>query len=400
MHEIIIDGALLSEISLYAGNTTGIHRVAEEILKVFLNENKYEIGVYNSKYSTLYEDHLQNYLNSNHLNLPLASAKVFFSSSHKNLIVPFRIISKIFKSEVNLKPEVTKGLYHSFFHPIPKKIRKSNLKITQTIHDIIPLLVDGYDGYLVNTMKSIMHTAHSNAYIFADSEYSRLDILNYDGAIDPSRIIAAPLAANELLFYPDKSLEKFQAIKDKYDLPENYFLTVSSNDKRKNIPHLIMGFRDFLLSSKAKDIYLVLAGNSKVSKKVLLDLNLESEVLEKICIPSKFIDNEDLAVLYSNALAFFYVSLYEGFGLPALEAMQCGTPTIASSTTSLPEVVGDAGIQVDPTNVDDLVSAMATVYENETMRKSMSNLGLERAKNFSWQKTADIYASKFDDLLS
>jgi glycosyltransferase involved in cell wall biosynthesis len=100
-----------------------------------------------------------------------------------------------------------------------------------------------------------------------------------------------------------------------------------------------------------------------------------------------FVDDDDLPALYTGAMAFVYMSLYEGFGLPPLEAMQCGTPVITSNTTSLPEVVGNAGITLDPKNNQNLVETFNKIYKNETLKAELSEKGLKRSQMFSWDKS-------------
>lgn len=110
--------------------------------------------------------------------------------------------------------------------------------------------------------------------------------------------------------------------------------------------------------------------------------------LQKDVIFSDYVPDEYLTLLYNAADLFVYPSLYEGFGLPPLEAMACGTPVITSNTSSLPEVVGDAGVMIDPYDVDGLAKAMFEVLTNEGLREDMRKKGLKRAKLFSWEKTA------------
>jgi glycosyltransferase involved in cell wall biosynthesis len=102
-----------------------------------------------------------------------------------------------------------------------------------------------------------------------------------------------------------------------------------------------------------------------------------------------YIPDHDLSAIYSGALAFVYPSLYEGFGLPPLEAMQCGTPVITSNTSSLPEVVCDAGLMINPSSRDDLCQAMLNLINQNNLRMELSQKGIERAKQFSWTKCAD-----------
>jgi glycosyltransferase involved in cell wall biosynthesis len=126
----------------------------------------------------------------------------------------------------------------------------------------------------------------------------------------------------------------------------------------------------------------------------LKKLEIKKKVREKIVL-AKPIANEDLSIVYSNAECFFFMSLYEGFGLPALEAMQCGTPVVTSNATSLPEVIGDAGIMIDPKDEDTLCEAMNTLHNSEELRNNYSKKGLERSKQFSWERCANEYVEIF-----
>lgn len=117
---------------------------------------------------------------------------------------------------------------------------------------------------------------------------------------------------------------------------------------------------------------------------------------DRVFVTEKHIDDEDLSAIYSHSLCFFFMSLYEGFGLPALEAMLCGVPVVTSNTTSLPEVIGDAGITLSPTDEDALCGIMNEVYRSEELRDRYSRAGLGRSGQFSWQSCAEDYASIFE----
>ncbi len=134
-------------------------------------------------------------------------------------------------------------------------------------------------------------------------------------------------------------------------------------------------------------LHLVLVG-----KKGWLDNNIHSEIsnlyprLRERIIFTGYVPDEDLAPLYSGSLVFVYPSVYEGFGLPPLEAMQCGTPVITSNTSSLPEVVGNAGITVAPLDEDSLCHSIWELYQNDSLRNSLSTKSIEQAAKFSWEK--------------
>jgi glycosyltransferase involved in cell wall biosynthesis len=220
--------------------------------------------------------------------------------------------------------------------------------------------------------------------VIAVSERTKKDILE-DFDIPRERIEVINEAVEER-FSLASSNEAFEAIKSKYGLPDKYILSVGNFKPYKNIPALVEAFS--LLKERYKiEHKLVLAGRKgRYFKKVheLVDrLGIESEVMF-----TGVIDDVDMPALYSFARCFVFPSLYEGFGLPPLEAMACGTPTITSNVSSLPEVVGEAGIRVDPYNVDELAEAIYRVLSDEGLARELSEKGLERAKAFSWEKVA------------
>jgi glycosyltransferase involved in cell wall biosynthesis len=183
-----------------------------------------------------------------------------------------------------------------------------------------------------------------------------------------------------------------EAFRKKRGLPERFILFVGTIEPRKNLTRLIEAFS--LLSPLSplpfpfSPLPLVIVGAKgwlyeEVFAKVE-ELGLEREVIFPGYIPWG-----ELPLWYNAATIFVYPSLYEGFGLPPLEAMACGTPVIASNASSLPEVVGDAGILVSPGDVDGLAEAMKLLLSDETLREDLSRRGLRRAKGFSWEKTAE-----------
>ena len=155
-------------------------------------------------------------------------------------------------------------------------------------------------------------------------------------------------------------------------------------EPRKNITRLLEAFAK---TKSRETLALVIAGKKGWLYKGIFEtvkkLNLANRV-----ILTGFVDDEDLPSVYSSARAFVYPSLYEGFGLPPLEAMACGTPVITSDTTSLPEVVGKAALLVDPTDAEAIAAAMRRLMDDVALGHNLLQLGLERAKEFSWQQTA------------
>ena len=171
----------------------------------------------------------------------------------------------------------------------------------------------------------------------------------------------------------------------KYSITGSFILFVGNISPRKNILALLQAFNK--LKKRGIKHKLVIAGKKdqryEQVLKTLNELNLGGEV-----IFTGYVPEEDLPKLYNAADLFVYPSLYEGFGLPILEAMACGTPVVASNVSSLPEVAGDAGLLVNPQDVDALTNAMYKVLTDDKLKESLIDKGLERAKFFSWEKTA------------
>jgi glycosyltransferase involved in cell wall biosynthesis len=190
-------------------------------------------------------------------------------------------------------------------------------------------------------------------------------------------------------FYKENNTDKIQAALDKYKIPQGrYILGLSTLEPRKNTAHLIRCFFKILSENRYDDDYLVLAGSKGwLYEEIFQTVNSSSKLKNKV-IFTGFIDDEDISKVYSGASFFVYPSLYEGFGLPPLEAMQCGIPVITSNNSSLPEVVGNAGIMVDATDEEQLCHAMSQLLDDSNLRNQLSIQALQQAQKFSWEKCA------------
>ena len=151
------------------------------------------------------------------------------------------------------------------------------------------------------------------------------------------------------------------------------------------------------MESKDADWHLVITGGKGWMYETIFEQVKRSGLEGRVHFPG-FVDDADLPALYSAADLFAYVSLYEGFGLPLLEAMACGTPVIGSNTSSLPEVIGDVGLQVDPRDVNDIAHALRQMIDQPELRERSIGAGLERAKLFSWDKAARELLAIYDQM--
>ncbi|MCP2729801.1 glycosyltransferase family 4 protein [Limnofasciculus baicalensis] len=281
-----------------------------------------------------------------------------------------------------------RDIYHSLYHAIPLELKSLSLKKFITIHDLIPIL---YPQFFIKEVRDkfreIINSLDSDTWIICNSESTKRDLCNYRPDLEPQKIFVTHLAASDS-FYPCLDQNIINRIKEKYTIPSvPYILSLSTLEIRKNVPHLICCFLKLVEQEKIEDLHLVLVG-----RKGWLDNNIYSEIsnldprLRERIIFTGYVPDEDLAPLYSGSLVFVYPSLYEGFGLPPLEAMQCGTPVITSNTSSLPEVVGNAGIRVAPLDEDSLCHSIWEIYQNDSLRNSLSTKSIEQAAKFSWEK--------------
>jgi glycosyltransferase involved in cell wall biosynthesis len=295
--------------------------------------------------------------------------------------------------EINLSACHLEGsdIYHSPHTPFPRAVqRHAGLKRFLTLHDFIPLKNPEYfPGDYQPFMQAVLACLTPQNFAFCVSEATRQDTLNL-AAIPPEHVFVTPLAADEMYFYPVRDSAQVSAARRRFGIPEGpYLLALSAHDRHKNFPHLIRCFGALVESGDLQDTNLVIVGaNPSRGRDVVATIAEFPRVQPKIILAG-FVPDEDLAAIYSGAHAFLFPSLAEGFGIPPLEAMQCGVPVVASNTTSMPEVVGDAGILLSPTDKDAWCQAILEVSRNQRLREELQKKGLERSKLFSWQRFID-----------
>jgi glycosyltransferase involved in cell wall biosynthesis len=278
-------------------------------------------------------------------------------------------------------------IFHSPYHPIPPQVKEARtVSRFLTVYDLIGLLHPEFFTFkhAHHIIKSVVDNIDPETWVLSISQATKDDLCSYRKDIDPDRVIVTPLAASDM-FYPNRDDDDLRRVSQKYNIPEHpYILSLSTLEPRKNIDHTIRCFAKLIEQEHISDLSLVLVGTKGWNyDKIFEEVLAKPELKDRIIITG-YADDMDLSAIYSGALAFVYPSFYEGFGLPPLEAMQCGVPVITSNTSSLPEVVGDAGIMVSPTDTDALCQAMLTVYRDQAVRESMSVMALKRAGLFSW----------------
>ncbi len=262
---------------------------------------------------------------------------------------------------------------------------RRNCKSIITIHDLAFLLYPHFltkesARYYGQIDQAVKRTDH----IIAVSESTRQDTIRLLGA--PEHKITVIYESANPVYRPVDNREALEQTKSKYHISGDFILFVSTIEPRKNLPTLLKAYRQLLDSYKANVKLAVVGRRGWLSEEVftLVDkLKLTNDVffLGRVT-------GEDLLHLYNAAQLLAQPSFYEGFGLPPLEAMACGTPVVVSNVSSLPEVVGDAGLLVDPEDVSELAVAIWRVLTDQALRADLIAKGLKRARCFSWEKTA------------
>jgi glycosyltransferase involved in cell wall biosynthesis len=233
---------------------------------------------------------------------------------------------------------------------------------------------------------TVRRSARVAAQVIALSEYARRDIID-TYRVSPEKVSVIPLAA-PAHFRPVNDEQELQRVRQTYGIEGDYILSVGAIQPRKNLSRLVAAHSRLRRANpEGKLPQLVLVGKCAWLYDETLRTIKELEVSNSVVLTG-YVPEADLPALYSGALCFVYPSYFEGFGLPPLEAMKCGAPVIVGDRTSLPEVVGDAGVLVDPFDVDDIAAAIEKVISDSNLRAQLRVKGLERAKLFDWRETA------------
>jgi glycosyltransferase involved in cell wall biosynthesis len=290
-------------------------------------------------------------------------------------------------------------VFHSPFYPLPQQVR--DVQKFLTVHDLIPIL---YPQFCVPSQvqfaNEILHSIGPEDWVVCVSEATKNDLCNH-APIDPARVFVTLLAAAPELFYPCADPEKIARVRIKYDIPDGpYILSLNTLEPRKNVGHVVQCFARLVQEENIQDLRLVLVGaKGWLYDGILETISVYDSLADRIIVTG-YVADEDLAALYSAALAFIFPSFCEGFGLPPLEAMQCGTPVITSNTSSLPEVVGDAGVMLDPEDADGLCHSILQIYRSASLREAMSRRSVVRAREFSWRKCTQETVAAYNVALS
>lgn len=286
-----------------------------------------------------------------------------------------------------------------FFAPtsyvIPARHNPKKIKVITVVHDLVALLFPAKHNRKAVWMEKffIKKAIKKSALICAVSKNTKKDLVKKIKC-DEKKIHILHNAASEI--FKQISTEKLAETIKKTDFPQHFILITGTLEPRKNITSLIKAFAQ--ISKKFSKHKLLIAGKKgwyyDEIFKTVKDLELEGKV-EFL----GYVSDEDLITLYNLAEVFVYPSLYEGFGIPPIEAMQCGCPVVTSNTSSLPEVVSDAALQVEPNNIEKMAYEIESLLKDKKLRQKMIARGFKQAMKFSWQKSAKKALELFEKAL-
>jgi len=390
---------------------SGIYWVAYNLLWQFISSANYKVTLlitpcsvfiknrirkhfhYSNRYITFYDNN--RYLN----NIEISKSRI---KTNKNIIKISYHILKIWRNRIyiNLSKKLTNkiknvNIYFSCLYSIPEEIRSNPVIISyQILYDCIPSInkelypfIDSNHWYM-----KLVNNLDKNVNYFCISNCTKNDFLkNFSDNLDREKLNVTPIASS-MNYSPQYGIDEMINVLKKYNVALKsdslYILSLCTIEPRKNLVFTVNCFINFLKKNKITNLFFIIGGgyfpNYIEYFKSMIDAL--PEYRDRIILLG-YVNDEDINILYSNALLFISLTQYEGFGMTVLEAMQAGAPVICSDNSSLPEVVADAAITIPCDDEVSCIEAMEKIYFNEEVRKDYISRGIERAKTFTWEKT-------------
>ena len=322
----------------------------------------------------------------------VASWELMRAGDFRGVSFPFQKAARMY-SNARTRLAMRRAPVDLFWGPNYRTCFGRRFKTAVTIHDMayhyyphhIPY---GALSYLKNRLGDVAARSH---LVITISESTRNDLVRHLN-LDPGKIVIAYPGVDSN-FQPVADPEKRAAVRARYHLPDRFLLFLGTLEPRKNLVGLLNAYARARASGL--DVPLVLAGGLGWMYRDIFRI-LRTDGLEHHVTSMGYIRDEDRAALYSMADVFVYPSFYEGFGLPVLEAMACGTPVVTSRVSSLPEVGGDAVFYVDPASVDNMASGLLKVAQSDLLRRTLSERGLKQATKFTWDDCARTIVAAFE----
>lgn len=314
----------------------------------------------------------------------------------QKLIQANPFLLKLFFTACNIRKEKV-DIFHSLASTLPIfRFPLSRCKFVITVYDltfeIFPKMLPLKEYlYWATTVRTAAWMADK---VIAISEATKNDLLRLYKV--PEAKIKVTHCGLDEIFRPISNTELLEETRRKYGLPEHFILCVGGDHPRKNIPTLLKAFSKLKTNYDVNQKLVIL--RTWLTKSLLQLLKKMDE--ENHIIFIEWVQEEDLPIVYNLADISVYLSLYEGFGFPPLESMACGTPVVASNVSSIPEVVGDAGILVNPYDIDEVAQAIYNFLNDRKLYFKLKDKGLKRAKNFTWEEVAQKTLKIWKEVLS
>ena len=407
---ILYDATVVCNILKKNSSRSGIFFVAYNVLLEFLKREEFNIYLYaddGGKLEYLIKNYpefsnckIYKYSSFQDLYNYVSYKKVESRQNSKNFLIRifWGVLTSLLKRISRIRERYfikikDIDVYFSPMKAVPKFIEKNkSIKKYIILHDTIPLVNDYRQNVGHKWYYNLINSINFNDRYFANSIYTKQDFVEYVPKIKPENIAVIPLSTGKD-YVKVTGINYINQVKNKYGIPldKRYIFSLCNLDPRKNLIFSIKNFFKFIEKNNLDNFVFVLGGACWKDFENILNENIENlgDKKDKI-LKIGYVDDEDMSALYSGAEMFLFPSLYEGFGIPVLEAMKCGLPVICSNTTSLPEVIGDCGIKINPYSDFEMLSAMEKMYFDRDFRNKCIAKGFERAKLFTWEKCVDV----------
>lgn len=361
---ILYDASILLNYALPGSGRTGIFFVALNLVRKLHQRNDCRLSFYiNSEHVPLLKTVLNDIFG--HLDFPIYTEQ-----------------SELEDCQVYLSP----------LFAIPEALKQKKwIKKYTILYDCIPILYKKNYGENQPWWFEMFDGMNAEDHYFAISKHTKSDFLKFKSSISEENIKVIPLGADEK-FLKTYDKDEIAAVKGKYKIPTDvkYVVSVCSLEPRKNLAMAVTAFIEFVKKNNIQDLVFVLVGQKWEGFSLTVpDLDQYSDKL----ILTGYVSDEDIPILYQGALFSIFTSKYEGFGLPILESLTCGTPVVVSNNSSMPEVAEEAGVYVDADSKLEHIQAYEKLYKNRELRETLSRVGKEQAKKWSWEGAADVIVS-------
>jgi len=371
---------------LLDNNKTGIGWLAYNVVRGL--KDRYPVNEYIMQFFSLKNENQEKEVESLKKSGFTTEVCKWFSLTLYKMIWPFLPIPYT----LFMKKRADINLFFNYYIPPGVKGKKVVM-----IHDMAymayPETVNRKTYYMLKM--NVKKAAKKADKIITISEFSKNEIMKYLG-IPAEKIEVMPVGVDTKVFHVCNDRDKIENTKSKYGIEGEYILYLGTLEPRKNIVRMIDAYAK--LKKEQKDVpKFVFAGRKGWMYDEIFE-KVKEYGLEEDVIFTGYIDQGDAPLLMNGASAFLFVSLYEGFGMPVLEAMACGTPVITANAASMPEVIGDCGLLADPMSADSIKECMAKIVNREVDIEDMTKRALERCEMFTWEKAAEKVMEVFESV--